>query len=138
MDACCEPWMRMDACGERACSERVRRAIVQVAAPCHLSLYPTPPAAPRKDDYIPDSDSDLQCSDNRQWLRAPPAYIFCDGQLMFHKEYQGRMPFTYVDEGGRHDWYGVHTDQDLVLAQQLNLVLQRHFIPRRATPASTR
>ena len=105
--------------------------------------YPTPPAAPRKDDYIPDSEtesvSDSERSDKRQRPRAPPAYIFRDGQLMFHKAYQGRMPFTYVDtrlyEGGRHDWYGVHTDRDLVWAQRLNLVLQRHNIPRRAPPA---
>ena len=101
--------------------------------------YPTPPAAPRKDDYIPDSESDSECSGKRQRPRAPPVYIFRDGQLMFHKKYQGRTPFTYVDtrlyEGGRSDWYGVHTDRDLVWAQRLNLVLQRHNIPRRAPSA---
>jgi hypothetical protein len=83
-----------------------------------------PPAAQRKDDYIPDSESD------KQRPRAPPAYIFCNGQLMFHKAYHGRMPFTYVNtrlyEGGRHDWYGVRTDRNMVWAQRLNLVLQRH------------
>ena len=105
--------------------------------------YPTPPAAPPKDDYIPESDS--ECSKNygqtRQCRRrAPPAYIFRDGQLMFHKMYQGRQPFTFVDtgmyQGGRHDWYGVHNERDLVWAHRLDRVLKHHNIPRR-TPTST-
>jgi hypothetical protein len=102
-------------------------------------LYPAPPAAPRKDDYVPDSGSNSECSDNCQWPRSPPAYIFRDGQVMVHKSYQGRTPFTFVDtglyEGGRHDWYAVHTDRDLVWAQRLNLVLKRHNIQRRGQPA---
>ena len=48
---------------------------------------------------------------------------------MFHKMYQGRQPFTFVDtglyQGGRHDWYGVHNERDLVW------VLKHHNIPRR-------
>jgi hypothetical protein len=77
--------------------------------------YPTPPAAPPKDGYIQESSS--ECSNNydqRQHRRpcTPPAYIFRDGQHMFHKMYQGRQPFTFVDtglyQGGLHDWYGVH------------------------------
>ena len=104
--------------------------------------YPTPPAAPPKDDYIPESDS--ECSNNygqprQRRRRAPPAYIFRDGQLMFHKMYQGRQPFTFVDtglyEGGRHDWYGVHNERDLVWAHRLDRVLKHHNIPRR-TPTS--
>ena len=104
--------------------------------------YPTPPAAPPKDDYIPESDS--ECSNNygqprQRRRRAPPAYIFRDGQLMFHKMYQGRQPFTFVDtglyQGGRHDWYGVHNERDLVWAHRLDRVLKHHNIPRR-TPAA--
>jgi len=100
--------------------------------------YPTPPAAPPKDDYIPESDS--ECSNNygqrrQRRRRAPPAYIFRDGQLMFHKMYQGRQPFTFVDtglyQGGRHDWYGVHNERDLVWAHRLDRVLKHHNIPRR-------
>ena len=75
----------------------------------------------------------------RQRPAAESASCLHLSRLMFHEAYQGRMPFTYVDtrlyEGGRHDWYGVHTDRDLVWAQRLNLVLQRHNIPRRAPPA---
>jgi hypothetical protein len=47
--------------------------------------------------YIPDSESDSECSDNSEQPRAPPAPIFRNGQLMLQKEYQGRMQFTYVD-----------------------------------------
>jgi hypothetical protein len=81
--------------------------------------YPTPPAAPPKDDFIPESDS--ECSNNfgqpgQRHQGAPPAYIFRDGQRMFHKMYQSRQPFTFVDtglyQGGQHDWYGVHNERD--------------------------
>ena len=99
--------------------------------------YPTPPAAPRKDQYIPNSES--ECSDSCNRPRAPPAYLFRDGRLLFHKTYQGRQPFTFVDtrlyQGGRHDWYGVHNERDLLWARRLNLVLEHHNIPRRARDA---
>ena len=104
--------------------------------------YPTPPAAPPKDDYIPESDS--ECSNNYGQPRkrrrpAPPAYIFRDGQLMFHKMYQGRQPFTFVDtglyQGGRHDWNGVHNERDLVWAHRLDRVLKHHNILRRTATA---
>ena len=107
-------------------------------------LYPTPPAAPPKDDYIPESDSECSRANNygqppgrQRSRRAPPAYIFRDGQLMFDKMYQGRQPFTFVDtglyQGGRHDWYGVHNERDLVWAHRLDRVLKLHNIPR-STP----
>ena len=97
--------------------------------------YPTPPAAPRKDQYIPNSDS--EGSDNCNRPRKPPAaFLFRDGKLMFHKTCQGRQPFTFVDtrlyKGGRHDWYGVHNERDLVWARRLKLVLEHHNIPSRA------
>ena len=100
--------------------------------------YPTPPAAPRKDQHIQNSDS--ECSDNCDRLRAPPAaYLFRDGGLLFHKTYQGRRPFTFVDtclyKGGRHDWYGVHNERDLVWARRHKLVLEQHTIPRQAPAA---
>ena len=101
--------------------------------------YPTPPAAPRKDQYIPNSES--ECSDNCSRPRAPQAYLFRDGRLLFHKTYQGRQPFTFVDtrlyQGGRHDWYGVHNERDLLWARRLNLVLEHHNIPRRARSPET-
>ena len=106
--------------------------------------YPTPPAAPPKDDYIPESDSECSQANNycqppgrQRSRRARPAYIFRDGQLMFDKMYQGRQPFTFVDtglyQGGRHDWYGVHNERDLVWAHRLDRVLKLHNIPR-STP----
>ena len=59
---------------------------------------------------------------------------------MFDKMYQGRQPFTFVDtglyQGGRHDWYGVHNERDLVWAHRLDRVLKHHNIPRRI-PTST-
>ena len=88
-------------------------------------------------DYIAESDSEFSgnyCLPVLPTRSAPPAYLFRDGQLTFHKAYQSRQPFTFIDtglyEGGRHDWYGVHTDRDLVWARRLNLVLQRHNIQR--------
>jgi hypothetical protein len=130
-------WMR-DVQAANA-SDAWRSTPQQSYGPSSPHLYPTPPAAPPKDDYIPDSESDSECSDNCQRPRAPPAYIFRDGQVMVHKSYQGRTPITFVDtglyEGGQHDWYGVHTERDLVWARRLNLVLKRHNILRRALPA---
>jgi len=95
--------------------------------------YPTPPAAPRKDQYVEDTYSDR--SDSFPRARVPPAHLFRDGRLMFHNTYQGRRPFTFVDtglyEGGRHDWYGVHNERDLVWAHRLDMILKRHKVPRR-------
>ena len=45
--------------------------------------YPRPPAAPRKDQYVEHTDSDL--SDNFLQARVPQAHLFCDGRLMLHK-----------------------------------------------------
>ena len=120
---------------ERAASPSVGES----PQPSDPARYPTPPAAPRKDQYIPDSDSECSC-DNCNRARAPPAYLFRDGQLLVHKTYQGRQPFTFVDtrlyQGGRHDWYGVENERDLLWARRLNLVLEHHNIPR--APATMR
>ena len=75
--------------------------------------YPVAPAAPRKDQYVPDTDTEF-----------PDDYVFRDGQLMFHKRCQGRRPYTFVYEGGRHDWYGVHNESDLLWARRSSLVLK--------------
>ena len=69
-----------------------------------FSLYPTPPDAPRKDQYNPESDSESQAESS---LRQPPAKVFSRGKLMYHKKFRGQLPMTYVDtrlyEGGSHD-----------------------------------
>ena len=109
--------------------------------PLKARSRPSPPAAPCKDRYVQESGSVSESSELRIQVRprAPPAYIIRDGHLMFHRKYQGRRPFTFVDtglyEGGRHDWYGVHTDRDLIWANRLDLVLRRHNIQRKAPPA---
>jgi len=95
------------------------------------SRYPTPPEAPPKDQYIPESESEGS-SQSQQWQS--PAKIFRNGQLQFHKTYKGPVPLTYVDtgvyEGGSNDYYEVYTRVDLDWARRLNLVLKHHGIVR--------
>ena len=97
------------------------------------SRYPTPPEAPRKDQYIPESESEGS-SQSPQWQ--PPSKIFRNGQLMFHKTYKGPVPLTFVDtgvyEGGSNDCYEVYTQVDLDWARRLDLVLKHHGIMRYA------
>lgn len=101
------------------------------------SRYPTPPAAPRKDQYISESES---IDNYKQPQRRPPAKIFRDGRLMFHKTYEGPVPIGYVDtglyEGGSNDWYEAYNEADVLWARRLSLVLRRHNIPRRAAGPS--
>ena len=105
------------------------------------SPYPTPPAAPRKDQYISESEGSTDKFD-RQRRPPPPAKLFRNGQLMFHRSYKGPEPIGYVDtglyEGGNHDWYEAYTDVDLRWARRLDLVLQRHDIERWAPRAQFR
>jgi hypothetical protein len=102
------------------------------------SGYPTIPAAPRKDQYHDISESETP--DN--YDSPAPEKLFRNGQLMFHKSYEGPEPISYVDtalyEGGRNDWYEAYTEVDLLWARRLDLVLRRHNIPRWATSAQAR
>lgn len=97
------------------------------------SRYPTPPAAPPKDQYISESESSDIC--NRPCRRQPPAKLFRNGQLWYHKSYKGPEPIGYVDtglyEGGQHDFYEAYNEADAVWAKRLSLVLRRHGIPLR-------
>jgi hypothetical protein len=112
--------------------------------PAAFSPYPTPPAAPPKDDYIPPSDSDgveSECAIN--YDAAPAAKVFHRGQLHIHKSYTGREPVGFVDtglyEGGQHDWYEAYSEADVRWASRLDYVLRRHKIPRwRSTSARGR
>jgi hypothetical protein len=49
-----------------------------------FSLCPTPPAAPPKDDYIPDTESK---GENQSSLRQAPARVFRNGKVKVHKMY---------------------------------------------------
>ncbi len=95
------------------------------------SRYPTPPAAPLKDDYIPDSESE---GESQSSLRQAPARVFRNGELKVHKTYNGPVPLTYVDsgvyEGGRNDYYEVHTQEDFCWARSMDFVMKHHRIPR--------
>ena len=135
-----------ECCGERSASpsRRMRSASLArdesseecLASPFghDWSPYPTPPAAPRKDQYIPESEGSDDKYD-RQRRPPRPAKLFRNGQLIFHRTYTGPEPIGYVDtglyEGGNHDWYEAYTDVDLAYTDvELDLVLQQHHIER--------
>jgi hypothetical protein len=69
-----------------------------------LSPYPTPPAAPPKDDFIPPSDSDAESECAINYDAAPAAKVFRRGQLHFHKSYTGREPVGFVDTDPDTSW----------------------------------
>ena len=78
------------------------------------SRYPTPPAAPPKDDFIPDSELE---GESQSLLQQPPARVFRNGKLKVHKTYNGPIPLNYVDtgvyEGESNNYYEVHTTEGL-------------------------
>jgi hypothetical protein len=51
--------------------------------------YPTHPPAP--------PESEAERSDSKRLPRRPPAKVLRNGQLMYHKAYNGPRPITYVD-----------------------------------------
>lgn len=135
--------VRDESCRERTASTAQEKSFEDhSASPLRdeWSPYPTPPAAPRKDQFVSESD----CSDNYNSLlrRPPPSKLFRNGRLMFHKTYEGPEPISYVDtglyEGGLNDWYEAYTESDLLWARRLDLVLERHNIRRWATGAQCR
>ncbi len=95
------------------------------------SRYLTPPAAPPKDDYIPDSESE---GENQSSLRQAPARVFRNGKLKVHKMYNCPVPLTYVDtwvyEGRSNDYYEVFTRADLCWVRSIDFVMKYHRIPR--------
>jgi hypothetical protein len=68
--------------------------------------YQTPPEAPLKNKYIPETESD---SESQSPLLQPPAKIFSNWKLVFHKTYKGQVLLTYVDtgvyDGGSYEYY---------------------------------
>ena len=97
------------------------------------STYPAPPDAPRKDQYNPESESEAE---SLPWR--PPAKIFRNGKLMYHKKFKGVVPITYVDtrlyEGGHDDYYEAHNPSDLCWVRRIHHLLDAHKIPRWHVP----
>ena len=96
-----------------------------------FSRYPTPPDAPRKDQYNQDSESE---SGAESPLRQPPAKVFRRGKLMYHKKFRGQLPITYVDtrlyEGGHDDYYEAYSPNDLRWVRRIHYLLDAHGILR--------
>jgi hypothetical protein len=94
-----------------------------------FSTYPAPPDAPRKDQYYSESESEAESSPWR-----PPAKVFRNGKLMYHKQFKGAVPITYVDtrlyEGGHDDYYEAHNPSDLRWVRRIRHLLDAHKIPR--------
>jgi hypothetical protein len=94
-----------------------------------FSAYPAPPNAPRKDQYIPESESEAKSPPRRR-----PAKIFHNGILMYHKNFKGTVPITYVDtrlyEGGHDDYYEAYSQSDLRWIRRIHYLLDAHKIPR--------
>jgi hypothetical protein len=94
-----------------------------------FSTYPAPPDAPPKDQYYSESESEAE---SPPWR--PPAKIFRNGKLMYHKKFKGAVPITYVDtrlyEGGHDDYYEAHSPSDLRWVRRIRRLLDSHKIPR--------
>ena len=90
--------------------------------------YPTPPAAPCKDQYISDSDSDSEYGrPHRRRRRSPPVTRIKHGVLHVHKDYEGRLPLCYYDtglrEGWQHDGYACFNMRDILWARRVRFTL---------------
>jgi hypothetical protein len=105
------------------------------------SSYPIPPAAPPKDQYISDPDSE----DNSQYVsdvdsgeehrrhrrrrRSQPVTRIKNGQLYVHNDYTGRLPLccyvTGLQEGGPHDYYPCYTENDIMWARRIKFHNER-------------
>ena len=113
------------------CSERRLQAYQDQI---RFSAYPTVPDAPRKDQYyIPESELE-----DKSPPRQPPAKIFRNGVLMYHKNFKGTVPISYVDtrlyEGGHDDYYEAYTSSDLRWIRRIHYLLHAHQIQRWPAP----
>ena len=90
--------------------------------------YSTPPAAPRKDQYISDSDSEYG-RPPRGRQRSPPVTLIKDGVLHVRKDYEGTLPLCYYDtglrEGGQHDGYACFNMRDILWARRVRFHIER-------------
>jgi hypothetical protein len=103
----------------------------------HSRRYPTPPPAQPKDQYIPPSESEAESSDSERPPRRPPAKILRtgNGQLMYHKAYDGPIPITYVDtrlyQGGSIYYIDAFNTDALIWVCLIHDLLDAHNSPRR-------
>jgi hypothetical protein len=111
---------------DSCCSQRRLQAY---ESEIRFSAYPAPPDAPRKDQYIAESESEAESPPLRR-----PAKIFRNGILMYHKNFKGTVPITYVDtrlyEGGHDDYYEAYSQSDLRWIRRIHYLLDAHKIPR--------
>ena len=113
-------------CPESPNSCSSQRRLQEYLEQIKFSRYPTPPDAPREDQYISESEA-LAGS-------PPPAKIFSKGKLMYHKTFKGAEPIAYVDtglyEGGQDDYYEAYNQSDLRWVRRIHYLLRWHKIPR--------
>ena len=107
---------------QQQCEEAIRRRGAEEAE----SRYPTPPAAPRKDQYISESDLESDCVSPSQSL---PSALFRNGKLYVHKDYEGRIPLchyaTGLPAGHPHDFYVCFSERDVVWANRVRFHIER-------------
>jgi hypothetical protein len=84
---------------------RTRSPSREPAASPAEARYPTPPAGPRKDQYVSESDPESDCASRSD---SPPSALFRDGELYVHTDYKGRFPLcnyaTGLPAGKPHDF----------------------------------
>ena len=97
------------------------------------STFPTTltlPAAPRKDQYVLESDCSSYCvSEGGRRYRTQPAKLVIDGKLFVHKDYTGRLPLCYystgLQEGSSHDLYECFDGRDIMWARRVRFHIDR-------------
>ena len=92
------------------------------------SPYPSPPAAPPKDQYVSDSEREDE-RPRRRRRQSQPLTLIKDGELYVHKDYTGRLPLccyvTGLQEGGQHDYYPCYTENDIIWARRVKFHNER-------------
>ena len=97
------------------------------------STFPTTltlPAAPRKDQYVSESECSSYCvSEGGRRYRSLPAKLCIDGKLFVHKDYTGRLPLCYystgLQEGSSHDLYECFDGRDIMWARRVRFHIDR-------------
>ena len=63
-----------------------------------------------------------------------PAKVLRNGQLMYHKTYDGPRPITYVDtrlyQGRPNDYIEAFNDEEVIWLRVIRNLLDAHHIPR--------
>ena len=97
------------------------------------SRYPTPPAAPHKDQYISESDLESYFASPSD---SPPSALFRNGELYVHKDYKGRFPLchyaTGLPAGHPHDFDVCFSERDNLWARSVRFHIERLQIALRA------